>query len=231
MTRPGRPRSARSVGGTARTANKTTSAKASAAKMMMADYAMSFEQLGRWMDKRAKSLRPPQATSLAMLDGAITAVVAGPVSMMSEVWVCPMLGVDPDDFNHDTETFSAIAATLMRHNAISDTLATKSESFEPLHARTPDGEIDARPWCMGFYAVVQLRLRDWSRMLAPGVIEQGLMLPILFHCTDAAGRPVLPPSLRGDNSPAFAKTAWRDIPLMVEAMRQFWMPIRFKPGS
>ena len=84
---------------------------------------------------------------------------------------------------------------------------------------------------MGFYAVVKLRLRDWSRMLAPGVPEQALMLPILFHCTDSLGQPILPPSLRGDNTPAFARTAWRDIPLMVEAMRQFWMPIRFKRRS
>ena len=104
----------------------------------MADYAMSFERLGLWMSERAKSttLRHPQATSLSMLDGAIAAVVAGPVSMMPEEWVCPLLGVDPDDFNHDTETFSAIAATLMRHNAISNTLSTKPESFEPLFVRS-----------------------------------------------------------------------------------------------
>lgn len=222
MTRPGRPRIARGAGRTAKT---------SSAKTAMADYAMSFEQLGQWMGKRARSprLRDRQATSLAMLDGAVTAVVAGPVSMTPEEWVCPMLGVEADDFNHDTETFSAIAATLTRHNAISDALSTKPETFEPLHARAPDGEIDARPWCAGFYAVVKLRLSDWSRMLAPGVVEQGLMPPILFPCADAAGFPVLPPSLRGDNTPAFAKTAWRDIPLMVEAMRQFWMPSRFKP--
>ena len=113
--------------------------KTTAAKTTMADYAMSFEQLGQWMDKRArtKTLRHPQATSLSMLDGAVTAVVAGPVSMMPEEWVCPMLGVDPDDFNHDTRAFSAIAATLMRHNAISETLSTKPETFEPSHARTP----------------------------------------------------------------------------------------------
>ena len=234
MTGPVRPRSARSAGRTAKASyDKTSFDKTSSTKTAMADYAMSFEQLGQWMGKRARSprLRPPQATSLSMLDGAVTAVVAGPVSMMPEEWVCPMLGVDADDFNHDTETFSAIAATLMRHNAISDTLSTKPASFEPLHARSPNGEVDARPWCMGFYAVVKLRLKDWSRMLAPGVVEQGLLLPILFHCTDAAGRPVLPPSLRGDNTLAFAKTAWRDIPLMVEAMRQFWMPSRFKRGS
>jgi len=107
-----------------------------------------------------------------------------------------------DRNSHDTETFSAIAATLMRHNAISDTLSTKPESFESLHARTLEGNVDARPWCMGFYAVVKLRMKDWSRMLAPGVVEQGLMLPILFHCTDASGQPMLPPSLRGDNTRA-----------------------------
>ena len=78
-----------------------------------------------------------------------------------------LLGVDPDAFNHDTEEFSAIAATLIRHNAISNTLSTKPESFEPLFLRRPDGEVDARPWCMGFYAVMKLRLLAWSRVLNP----------------------------------------------------------------
>ena len=107
----------------------------------MADYAMSFDRLGLWLSARSKSttLRHPQATSLSMLDGAIAAVVAGPVSMMPEEWVCPLIGVDPDDFNHDTETFSAITATLMRHNAIVNTLSTKPESFEPLFLRMPNG--------------------------------------------------------------------------------------------
>jgi len=133
----------------------------------MADYAMSFDRLGLWMSTRAKSatLRHPQATSLSMLDGAVAAVVAGPVSMMPEEWICPLLGVDPDDFNHDTETFSAIAATLMRHNAISNTLPTKPDSFVPLLVRRPDGEVDVGPWCMGFYAVIKLRLLAWSDCL------------------------------------------------------------------
>jgi uncharacterized protein len=195
----------------------------------MADYAMSFDRLGLWMSERAKSttLRHPQATSLSMLDGAIAAVVAGPVSMMQEEWVCPLLGVDPDDFNHDTETFSAIAATLMRHNAISNTLSTKPDSFKPLFLRKPNGEVDARPWCMGFYAVMKLRLLAWSRLMSPNTIENGLLLPILFHCVDTSGRPVLDAQRRGLNTPSFAREAWRDIPTVVDAMRQFWMPSRF----
>jgi len=195
----------------------------------MADYAMSFDRLGLWIDERAKSatLRHPQATSLSMLDGAVAAVVAGPVSMMPEEWVCPLLGVDPDDFNHDTETFSAIAATLTRHNAIVNALSTKPESFEPLFGRGPDGGVDPRAWCMGFYAVIKLRLLAWSRLMSLNATEHGLLLPILFHCVDPSGRPVLDLHRRRLAAPSFAHEAWRDIPTVVEAMRQFWMPSRF----
>jgi len=199
----------------------------------MADYAMSFDRLGLWLSERAKSATPhhPQATSLSMLDGAIAAVVAGPVSMMPEEWVCPLIGVDPDDFNHDTETFSAIAATLMRHNAIVNTLSTKPESFEPLFLRRPNGQADPHPWCMGFYAIVKLRLLAWSRLMSPSAAEHVLLLPILAHCVDASGRPVLETQRRGLAAPPFAREGGRDIPTVVEAMRQFWMPTRFAPGT
>ena len=129
-------------------------------------------------------------------------------------------------FNHDTEEFSAIAATLIRHNAISETLSTRPESFEPLFARSSDGEVDPQPWCMGFYAVMKLRLLAWSRLISPDRIEHHLLLPILFHCVDDAGRPAMPLA-----TPRCASNAWRDIPATVEALRQFWMPIRFKRGE
>jgi uncharacterized protein len=208
---------------------RATGKSAKPAKTTMADYAMSFDELGLWMSERAKSptLRHPQATSLSMLDGAIAAIVAGPVSMMQEEWVCPLLGVDPDDFNHDTRTFSAIAATLMRHNAIGETLSTEPKSFEPLFVRTHEGEVDARPWCEGFYAIMQLWLLEWSQLLASSAPEDSHLRPILHYCTDETGRPVLYAVLQNAVA-ASAHKAWREIPASVEAIRQFWMPIRFK---
>jgi len=166
-----------------------------------------------------------------MLDGAIAAVVAGPVSMMPEEWICPLLGVDPDDFNHDTETFSAIAATLMRHNAISNTLPTKPRNFEPLFLRNPNGEVDVRPWRLGFYAVMKLRLLIWSRLMSPTAIEHWLLLPILAHCVDTDGRPVLGAPRHSLANPPFAQDPSRAIPAVVEALRQYWMPTRYAPGS
>jgi yecA family protein len=211
---------------------RRTARKAAPAKTM-ADYAMSFDRLGLWIGESVKSatLRHPQATSLSMLDGAVAAVVAGPVSMMPEEWVCPLLGVDPDDFNHDTGTFSAIAATLMRHNAIVNALSTKPESFEPLFVRGLDGGADPRAWCMGFYAVIKMRLLVWSRLMSPNATEHRLLLPILFHCVDPSGRPVLDDQRRRLAAPSVAREARRDIPTVVEAMRQFWMPTRFARGS
>jgi uncharacterized protein len=199
----------------------------------MADYAMSFDRLGLWMSERAKSttLLHPQATSLSMLDGSIAAVVAGPISMMPEEWVCPLIGVDPDDFNHDTETFSAIAATLMRHNAISTTLSTRPDSFKPLFLCKRDGEVDPQPWCMGFYAVMNLRLSAWSRLLNENADESRFLLPILLHCVDREGRPTIDLKRRNLAEPKSAQEALREIPPAVEAMRQFWMPSRFNPGA
>ncbi len=155
------------------------------------------------MSERARSstLPHPRATSLSMLDGAVAAVVAGPVSMAPEEWMCPLLGVDPDDFNHDTEAFSAIAATLMRHNAISETLSTRPESFEPLFVPAPNGKVDPQPWCMGFYAVMKLRLLVWSRLLSPDRADHALLRPILIHCGDDAGRPALSPATRSPGTP------------------------------
>ena len=195
----------------------------------MADYAMSFEALGLWMSERARSMtfRHPQATSLSMLDGAIVAVVVGPVLMVPEEWVCPLLGVYPDDFNDDTETFSAIAATLVRHNLINKTLAGKPESFEPLFLRYPNGEVDPRPWCMGFYAVIKLRLLSWSQLMSPNAVEHRLLSPILSNCVDAAGHPVLGPPQHGPAICPLAQNASRDIVTVVEALRHFWMPTRF----
>lgn len=47
-------------------------------------------------------------------------------------WICLPLGLTPDAFNHDTEEFAAIACVLMRHNIISQTLATAHEKFAPI---------------------------------------------------------------------------------------------------
>ena len=130
------------------------------------------------------------------LDGFVTAVVAGPVSMNPPEWIRPLLGIEIDAFNHgSTSEFAAISAVAVRHNAISETLSTTSKTFEPIFARKPNGDVDARPWCQGFYAAMKLRLSAWAPLTNFADINHGLLLPILLHCADDQGRPLLGPQI------------------------------------
>jgi len=185
---------------------------------------MSLDELDRWLQARAE--QHPVATSLPMLDGYVAAIVAGPVSISPPDWICPLLAIDADAFNHGgTPEFAAISAVALRHNEISNTLSTTPDRFKPMHRHEASGDIDVRPWCQGFYAAMRLRLSTWAPLLDAGNLHHGRLRPILMHCCDDQGRPLLGPQPRKDDD---LSNAHLGIPAAVEALRQYWMPIRYK---
>ncbi|MGY3294365.1 hypothetical protein ACVWWP_007432 [Bradyrhizobium sp. LM3.6] len=118
------------------------------ASSSMAAAAMPLAELERWLQVRVD--RHPAATSLPMLDGYVAAIVAGPVSISPLDWICPLLAIDADAFNHGgTPEFAAISAVALRHNEISQILSTTPSQFEPMHRRKANGDVDPRPWCQG----------------------------------------------------------------------------------
>jgi uncharacterized protein len=192
----------------------------------MAAAAMSLVQLERWLQDRVE--RRPVATSLPVLDGYIAAIVAGPVSISPLDWICPLLAIDADAFNHGgTPEFAAISAAAQHHNAISKTLSTSPDRFEPIHQRKPNGDVDARPWCLGFHAAMRPRISAWAPLLDTRNVNHGLLLPILIHCEDDQGRPLFGPTNKACQTEQFLRNAHGDIPAALEAMRQYWMPIRY----
>ena len=56
----------------------------------MTAVAMPLDKLDVWLQGRTGAA----ATNLSMLDGFVTAVVAGPVSMDPPEWICPLLGIE-----------------------------------------------------------------------------------------------------------------------------------------
>jgi uncharacterized protein len=196
----------------------------------MAKEAMPLDELDRWL--RGRTDRQPAAANLSILDGYVTAIVAGPVSFDPPDWICPLLAIDADAFNHGgTPEFAAISAVAVHHNDISNILSTAPDQFEPIYRRKPNREIDARPWCRGFYAAMHLRRSAWAPLLNTEDVNYGLLLPILVHCVDGQERPLLGPTRKGPQGKAFLHTAYRDIPAVVEALRQYWMPTRFPQDS
>ncbi len=147
-------------------------------------------------------------------------------------WICPLLGIEIDAFNHGgTPEFEAISAVAVRHNAIVETLSNAPKTFEPIFARKPNHDVDAGPGCEGFYAAMKLRLSAWDPLRNHADINHGLLLPILFHCLNDQKRLMLSPPWKGPETKPFSQIAYKDIPAVVEKMRQYWMLTRFKSPS
>jgi uncharacterized protein len=190
---------------------------------------MPLDELGRWLEQRAE--RRPVATSIPTLDGYVTAIVAGPVSISPLDWICPLLAIDADAFNHGgTPEFAAISAVVRRHNDISNTLSMAPLLFKPIFRSKPGGGVDVRPWCHGFYAAMKLRLPAWSPLLSLDNPDYHLLLPVLLFCADENGRPVVP----GTDAAVVKRLRHQapdDIPAFVEGIRQYWMPTRYKRAT
>ena len=98
-----------------------------------------------------------------------------------------------------SEQAAAIMAIVTRFSVISEGLATAPKHYAPTFERIDDGTVLAGLGCMGFLAAMQLRYAAWAALRDLTRIEHcGLLLPILPHCTDHAGRPLLP---RSDRTP------------------------------
>ena len=166
-----------------------------------------------------------------MLDGYLSAIIVGPCSIDPHEWLRHMLGSHSGLGIEGTKQAAAIMAIVERFNAISEGLSTAPERYAPIFERTDDGTVLAGPWCTGFLTAMRLRYDAWRPLRDNHRIEHALLLPILLHCTDNAGRPLLGPVRPGPKGQEFLRTAYHDIPLVVPAIREFWMPERARSWS
>lgn len=189
---------------------------------------MSLEQLEDWIDHLYP---PPLIEGVSMLDGYLTAIIVGPCSISPYEWINHALRPHSRIGMEGTKQAAAIMAIVARFNAVSEGLATAPERCAPIFERTDDGTVLAGPWCRGFLAAMQLCHDDWQPLRDLSRIEHGLLLPILLHCTDTEGRPMLGPVRPGPEGKEFLRTAYHDIPVVVPAIREYWMPQRTQPRS
>lgn len=187
--------------------------------------AMSLEQLDAWLH----TLDPaPRVDGVSMLDGYLTAIVIGPCSIPPDEWFVHLLGERGRIATATGAVLAAITAIVARVNAISEGLSLAPSKHAPLFEKTRDGLALPHPWCMGFLSAMQLRFDEWRPLLDLTRIDHGLLLPILLYCTDPLGRPMLGPPREGPETEQFLRTAYHDIPLVIPAIRDFWMPKRLK---
>jgi len=190
--------------------------------------AMSLEQLQAWL----RALEPPpRVDGVSMLDGYLTAIIIGPRSIPPDEWFVDLLAEHGRIATAAGATLAAMQAIAARFNLISQGLSVAPSRHAPIFEKTDDGTVLAEPWCMGFLAALRLRRKDWSALFDLNRIEHGLLLPILLHCVDGRGNPMLGPPRKGPETEKFLREAYHDIPPMIIAIREFWMPQRVRDAD
>ena len=183
--------------------------------------AMDLEALQAWL----RALQPPpRVDGVSMLDGYLTALIVGPISIPPDEWFVDLLGEHGRIATAAGKTLAAIQAIAARFNTISEGLSLAPNRHAPIFEKMDDGTVLAEPWCMGFLAAMQLRWNEWRQLRDLNRIDHGLLLPILLHCTDQHGSPMLGPPREGPETEKLLREAYHDIPPAVVAIREFWMP-------
>ena len=114
---------------------------------------------------------------------------------------------------------------------IAETFTTAPKTFEPIFARKPNGDIDARSMVRGLLccnaaetigvgsAARHPRHKPRSVVAHPAPLRR------------RSGAPNARPAKKGPATEEFLRIAYNDIPAVVEEMRQYWMPTRFRTRS
>jgi uncharacterized protein len=143
-----------------------------------------LERLDRFLRERggadaSEANKDAGVRCLSELDGLLTAVVSGPITIPPSTWL-PAVWGDVEPPWETSQEFKAIWGLMMRHqNRIGTTLMEQPEDFEPLFLRC-DGDDEANAgidrWCEGFRRGMQLAPDQWA---AGGEAMDELLVPIL----------------------------------------------------
>ncbi len=163
---------------------------------------MSDARLEAWLT--ASSRRRPLTRTLSALEGFLTAVVVGQSLPNPFIPVFAALGLAARAWHNPTPAESGVLGAATAHyNRLANILSQEPASFAPRFTSKPDGGIEPRPWCQGFYDAVDISREAWGDMLDVNHTLFGLFLPIFIYCKDEQGRPVLGPPRPGPETAAF----------------------------
>ena len=166
---------------------------------------------------------------LDCLDGYLTAIVTGPVTLKPSEWLPKVWGpTEEDEPAFETmEQAQRIFELIIRHmNGIIGTLESDPDSFEPVfdvavYPDSPREYVDGEMWANGFMAGINLNRKNWQEFFAaPNCAD--VLRPIRLlgadDVTDEEEELTRTPAQREDLS--------NQIPASVAWIYRFWLPYR-----
>ncbi|MBR8036479.1 UPF0149 family protein [Burkholderia vietnamiensis] len=175
-----------------------------------------------------------ETLTLAGLDGYLTAIAAGPVTLLPSQWLGGIWGPTDDDApNFETmEQAQRVLGLLMRHyNGIIGSLERNPDAFRPVfdtvvYADDAREYRDAEAWAFGFMQAIALS-REYWQPLFDDPQGQAWMRPLrLLGGDEAAADEVAPDDAQLMLDPSGRETLADRIPAAVAGIYRYWLPYR-----
>jgi uncharacterized protein len=170
---------------------------------------------------------PDDSMDLCVLDGYLTAIAIGPVSLSPSQWFPRIWGEVEDPAFDSLEHAQLVFELIVRfYNQIARSFMEAPERFFPfLYEYVEDGErrVSVEDWCIGFSLGVHLRIEAWDPLIRDKEYS-GLLAPIAAFSLEIAWSDVT----KGNDPNEVRERLIALLPSAVQAIYAYWRPVREK---
>lgn len=185
-----------------------------------------FELLDRFLCSEATA---DEVMMIDTLDGYLTALALGPVTVPTSRWLPGIWGPKDSDapqFASDEQAKQITGLILRLMSGIVGTLATDPDAYEPIldsvsYEDKSREYLDGEMWCYGFMAGVSLSRQDWQPLFENEAAMQALLPIYLLGSDDAT-----PQKKALTKTPAQREKLAEQIAGSVAQIYRFWQPAR-----
>jgi uncharacterized protein len=170
-----------------------------------------------------------EAMMLDMLDGYLTALVVGPITLQPSQWLPGIWGSADEDAPHfqTAEQRQHILDLILRHyNGIIWSLQPDADAFEPMFHETtypddPRTYVDGEAWAHGFMQGIELSQKDWQPLLEDAQGQAWMRSIYLLGANHVSQE-----DEELTRWPAQREELAKAIPAGVAAIYRYWLPYR-----
>lgn len=175
------------------------------------------------------SLTSDETMMLDTLDGYLTAIVIGPVSLKPSQWLPMVWGpkVSDEPAFETMEQAQHVLDLILRHmNGIVESMRRDVDAHQPIfdtvvYENDPREYTDAEMWAHGFMTGIALCRKDWQPFFDESDAAEVLRPIHLLGSDDVA-----PEELALTETPGQREEIGRQIPASVAGICRYWQPIR-----
>lgn len=177
---------------------------------------IDFDELDAYLSSNESS---PDSMLLSDLDGFLTGIICSPELIPPSEWLPVVWGDQPPKSRNMETHVWATETVLARYNEILAMLKEEPPRLEPLFWKSEEGVVVAMDWCEGFMQAVDLRHRQWDKLLDT---KQGRdwMFPVAAHLFDENGNSLV--GAEQTELDALLEAAVEEIPETVLQIYRYW---------